>query len=210
MQTASICLEKYEDTIIAWCDPITDEKFLLSNVQLEDTEKARLHEMTATTRRCEWLTTRWLLQQVLSKDTKIIYNANGKPVLSNKLYSVSISHCRELIAIIINKSNKAIGIDCETITDRIFKIKHKFAQQELPEITKHELENLTLVWSAKEALYKLYSHGGLEFNEHLRINNFEFSTEGGTFTGTISKETICHYNIHFKHIRNSLLVWVSE
>ena len=205
-----MCIESYDDIIIAWCDTVTDEEFLLTNVLLDDTEKIRMHEMTAKTRRCEWLTTRWLIQQVLAKDTKITYNANGKPGLSNLLYSLSISHCRELIAIIINKSDKAVGIDCETITDRIFKIRHKFAQHELPDIAKQELENLTLVWSAKEALYKLYSHGGLDFNEHLRINNFEFSTEGGTFTGTISKETISQYNIHYKHIRNSLLVWVSE
>jgi phosphopantetheinyl transferase len=213
MHQTKVSIEVHGDAIVAWCNPISDESFLLENTRLNDAELDRLQTFTAIRRRYEWLTTRWLLQQVFNETITISYHENGKPEINtNKgAMAISISHSKELIAIAINKTGKAIGVDCETIESRILKIKHKFAnQQELAQITKNELENLSLVWSAKEALYKLYAKGGIDFNTHLEVNDFDFCREGGIFTGTISKDIIVQYNIQYKHIQNSLLVWVSE
>ena len=173
-------------------------------------EKSKLLSMTANRRRQEWLTTRWLLQTVLSSDETITYQDNGKPEINNGTMSISISHCKELIAIVIGTTGLSVGLDCETIAPRILNIKHKFAKQELAQIGQHELEHLTLVWCAKEAMYKYYAKGGVDFNEHLLVNDFDFTSEGGTFTGTILKENVTHYLLQYKHIQNSLLVWLSE
>jgi len=211
MHPTKVSIEEHGDAIVAWCNPISDESFLLENTTLNGTEFDILQTFTASRRRYEWLTTRWLVQQVFNEATTISYHENGKPEINKGAMAISISHCKELVAIAINKTGKAIGVDCETVESRILKIKHKFAsQKELAQITKNELENLSLLWSAKEALYKLYAKGGIDFNVHLEVNDFDFCSEGGIFTGTISKDTIVQYKIQYKHIQNSLLVWVSE
>ena len=209
MVAPEVCKEFHGNTILAWCCPITDEAFLLENVQLNDVEKEKLQGMTANRRRHEWLTTRWLLQTILSKDVEISYQENGKPVMANSELSISISHCHEIVAVLLGVSAQSVGIDCESVAPRILKIKHKFAKHELPQIKTKELEHLTMIWCAKEALFKLHANGSVDFNEHLRINDFDFSVEGGTFTGTILKEETVQYNLKYKYIQNSLLVWVS-
>jgi len=204
------CIEQYGDILLAWCKPIADEDFLLVNVKLNKIEKKKLQEMTANRRRQEWLTTRWLVQKVLSQDVEICYNENGKPEINNGGMSISISHCQEIVAVLIHTKGKSVGLDCETVAPRILKIKHKFAEKELNQILNNETENLTLVWCAKEAMFKLYAKGAVDFNEHLQVNDFDFSVEGGTFTGTILKETVKNYILQYKYIQNSMLVWVSE
>jgi len=210
MLAPEVCIEKQNELLLAWCKPIADEYFLLEHVRLSEIEKTKLQGMTAQRRRTEWLTTRWLLQNVLSKDIEISYQATGKPELKNADLSISISHCQEIVAVLIHTKGKSVGLDCETIAPRILKIKHKFAKRESSYIQQNELENLTVIWCAKEAMFKLYSKGAIDFNEHLKVNDFDFSTEGGTFTGTILKETVTNYILQYKHIQNSLLVWVSE
>jgi len=211
MQQPDISIETNDDVILAWCKPIEDELYLLENVFLNETEKVRLQGMTANRRRSEWLTTRWLLQNVLPGNYRITYHENGKPEINNGEMSISVSHCKEVVAIVISKSAKAVGLDCETIASRILKIKHKFVNEdEFSQFKNNELENLTLIWSAKEALFKIYAKGAIDFNEHLHVNNFDFCAEGGTFTGTITKEQKVSYTMHYKLIQNSLLVWVTE
>lgn len=211
MQQTEISIETNNDVILAWCKPIEDESYLLENVYLDENEKVRLQGMTANRRRCEWLTTRWLFQNVLPGNYQITYHENGKPEINNGEMSISISHCKEIVALLISKSAQAVGLDCETIASRILKIKHKFVNaEEFSQFHSNELENLTLIWSAKEALFKIYAKGAIDFNEHLHVNNFDFCIEGGTFTGTILKEQKITYLMHYKRIQNSLLVWVIE
>jgi phosphopantetheinyl transferase len=211
MSATTVSIEDQGDVLLAWCSPIADEQFLLQNTKLTPLEREKLQSFIANRRRIEWLTTRWLLQQTRFKEETIEYHWSGKPELNNSDLSISISHCKEIVAIAIHSKGKSIGIDCETIESRILKIKHKFTnEQEFSHINKNELENLSLVWCAKEALFKLYAKGEVNFNVDLQVNNFDFCSEGGTFTGTISKEKVEQYNIQYKHIQNSLLVWVSE
>jgi len=211
MLVPEVGIERFGNALLAWCKPIVDEDFLMANVTLDDSEKSKIKTMTANHRRCEWLTTRWLFHTVLPGDFKVTYHENGKPEINHGEKSISISHCKDLVSIFIGENGCSVGLDCESVTSRILKIKHKFASTiELSQIKAKELENLTLLWCAKEALFKLYAKGHIDFIEHLMVNDFDFSCEGGTFTGTILKEQTNHYIMHYKHIQNSLLVWVSE
>lgn len=201
--------QSFEDSILTWTKPIDDEQFLLKRISLDDAETETLGTFTAHRRRIEWLSTRYLLQQTLP-DARIIYNCNGKPYLKNRNESIAISHCKDIISIYINFNGKNVGLDCETISTKVENIAHKFAQNELSFIQSNKTAHLTVIWCAKEALYKLYSKGSVDFNKDLRIDSFEFCTEGGTFTGRIFKQNEQMYRMNYQIIGNSILVWVSE
>lgn len=115
----------------------------------------------------QWLAVRLLLHEFY-QDVEISYNEFGKPFLSNKV-EISISHAGDYAVIALNTSKKC-GIDIEKITAKVERIKHKFLNPQELEIAK-TLEELTLFWCAKEALYKLYSEKELIFNEQLFVSN---------------------------------------
>lgn len=127
-----------------------------------------------------WLATRLLVNEFFD-DVTIIYNALGKPILSNNWF-ISISHSNEFAAIIVNKKTEC-GIDIEKISPKVDRIKHKFLNSsDLINIT--TLEELTLYWGAKEALYKYYGKKEVLFIEHLFIN--DFSINNTNFIGKIN------------------------
>jgi hypothetical protein len=69
------------------------------------------------------------------------------------------------------------------ITPRIEKIKHKFLHvDELSFVHSHGLSQqialLTLLWSAKEAMFKWWGNGEVDFSEVLRTEPFAFNDRG--------------------------------
>lgn len=114
----------------------------------------------------QWLAVRLLLHEFY-QDVEISYNKFGKPFLSNKV-EISISHAGDYAVIALNTSKKC-GIDIEKISSKVNRIKHKFLNAKELEIAK-TVEELTLFWCAKEALYKLYGEKELIFNEQLFVS----------------------------------------
>lgn len=114
----------------------------------------------------QWLAVRLLLHEFYP-NVEISYNEFGKPFLSNKV-EISISHAGDYVVIALNTSKKC-GIDIEKISSKVDRIKHKFLNAKELEIAK-TLEELTLFWCAKEALYKLYGEKELIFNEQLFVS----------------------------------------
>lgn len=105
-----------------------------------------------------------------------------KPFLPDEQYHFSISHCADYAAAIVSSSDR-VGIDVEMITPRVEKIKHKFLHSdELAFVHSFPAEKqiplLTLLWSCKEALFKWWGMGDVDFSEVLRIFPFAFNPEG--------------------------------
>jgi len=135
-------------------------------------------ETRSESRLKQWLCVRLLLNEFYPTTT-ITYNEFGKPMLSNGV-GISISHAGEYAVIALN-TNKKCGIDIEQISSKVERIKHKFlCIDELEKVT--SLEELTLFWCAKEALYKLYGEKELIFNEQLFV---DFKSKPNTLFGRI-------------------------
>ena len=117
-----------------------------------------------------------------------IKDEHGKPYLENSLFEISISHSRDLAAVIA--APQAVGIDIQKIVSKIERIAHKFMREEemasLQEETR--LEHLHVYWGAKEALYKAYGRRQLDFKEHIFINPFEYDVTNGRCSGYTEKE----------------------
>lgn len=108
------------------------------------------------------------LEEILVADTR-------KPYLENEQYHFSISHGGNFAAAIVS-SHSRVGVDIELVSPRIIAISHKFLHynekvflNDWVHLTKMHLELTTVLWSAKEAIYKWYGHGELDFRQHMQL-----------------------------------------
>ncbi len=137
-------------------------------------------------KRLQHLAGRFLLRQLYPNFPykEIMIADTRKPFLPDERYHFSISHCGDYAAAIVSTEER-VGIDIEQPTTRVFKILHKFLHSE--ELEQFQLVNTdeltdsklsTLLWSAKEAMFKWWGWGDIDFSEVLRIKQFQFGNEG--------------------------------
>lgn len=140
-------------------------------------------------RKREFLTVRLLLERVLGEKVEIFYASDGKPLLKNKPYLISISHSADLAAVIISEENA--GIDVENIHRNTEKASTRFlSEKELTDANNSANPALQRViyWSAKEAAFKFSVWPEIDFKSQINIDNFELNKEGGIFTGQLTKK----------------------
>ncbi len=174
-----------------------DESFdhLMQGISLTENSTSRLNSMKSDLHQRGFLSIRHLLQYAGYKDEDLTYDAYGKPHLNDGNF-ISITHSFEFTAIIISKKSP-VGIDIEKQRDKIVKIAHKFTPiEEYKTIANHNalVSKLTIVWGAKESLYKVYGKKKLLFLHHIYIDDFRFedsTTQGEIrYEGHVSKYTI--------------------
>jgi phosphopantetheinyl transferase len=112
------------------------------------------------------------LSEILIADTR-------KPFLLNEQYHFSISHCGNFAAAIVSSTGR-VGVDIELVTPKIEKIRHKFLSEEEWKLAtlNFQLPNpdfrlLTLLWSCKEAIFKWYGKGELDFKKHMQLQEMQ-------------------------------------
>ena len=119
-------------------------------------------------RQKEYLCTRLLLREI-DRNLSITYNKWGAPTLNiNK--NISISHSKNIIAIIVSKKN--VAIDIEMISEKALKIKDKFLSNH--DKISHSIEETTLAWSAKETIFKLHQKGDINYKSDIKIKEINF------------------------------------
>ena len=71
------------------------------------------------------------------------------------------------------------------------------------------LEFLTVMWSAKEALFKWYSLGEVDFKEHMQLRNaMEFESKGLILPFFFKKEEHMHVYVYAKMFKEIVLSWI--
>jgi len=114
----------------------------------------------------------------------------GKPFLPDNSYFFSISHSAEYVAVIIStKSN--VAIDIQIILPKIESIKQKYLTVEemnlLSTLSIFPTDQFTLAWTIKEAMFKFVDEGGIDFKQHLIIENTVFENDVWFTSATFSK-----------------------
>lgn len=135
-----------------------------------------------------------------------------KPFLPNEQYHFSISHCSKYASAIVS-STKRVGIDVELITPRLHKVKTKFLHpEELRFVNSQspgqQLNLLSILWSAKEAMYKWYGEGEVDFSEMMRTFPFQLKSEGEIDAAFIKYDFQQKLTLHYKVMDQLTLVWV--
>jgi len=131
-------------------------KELSFSLKLTDNNQERLDSMKSELHQRGFLSIRHLLKEVGLNDADLVYDEFGKPHLKNGKY-ISITHSFTFTGIIIS-DKIPVGIDIEKQRDKILKIAHRFTPfQEYKTIANHDalISKLTIVWGAKESLYKI-------------------------------------------------------
>jgi len=116
------------------------------------------------------------LEEIRVADTR-------QPFLASEKYHFSISHCGAYAAAIVSGSSR-VGVDIELITPRIETVARKFLTDDEAHYFNEDYalfleqwglhgrvhqEFLTLIWSAKEAIFKWYGRGEMDFKQHMQL-----------------------------------------
>lgn len=105
------------------------------------------------------------------KNIRITYNTFNKPIVQSKIYqSISISHTLDYLAVQLHHSLYA-GIDIESNRNALLKVQHKFLQDDEMLWAKNNLSALCLLWTAKEALFKVYGLPAISFKKDILIKD---------------------------------------
>lgn len=184
-------------TFIAVWKVEESESFLAEGIQLSDHCQSRYDGMKSELHRRAFLSIRHLMALFGYVDKDLYYDDSGKPHLKDGNL-ISITHSHNFTGIIISKSEE-VGIDIEKQREKILRIAHKFTPFEEYRTlanTTAIVRKLTIVWGAKESLYKIYGQQGISFLHHINVADFSFSANKTT-AEIIYEGDISHYKVDF-------------
>lgn len=182
---------------------------LFDQVLLNDTNLIRLNNMKSELHQRGFLSVRMLLQSAGYSDNDLYYDEFGKPHLADGKH-ISVTHSFGFSAIII--SDQKTGIDIEMQREKILLIADKFVDTEFDFVEKEAddyIRKLTVIWGAKEAIFKIQNEVGISFKDHISLFPFEINDEKTSALLTfanLNKEFL----IHFEEIENFTLVYAFE
>ena len=112
---------------------------------------------------------------------KIRYDESGKPFINSDL-NISISHSKCMAAIVFSEHNLA-GIDIEYKQNKIIRIKNKFLNdsEKLENEYQYNVDYLTMIWTAKESIYKALGIKGVSFSNNIIIKNINKNKSHGYY-----------------------------
>jgi len=160
---------------------------LLSMIDFSDEDFAIFEKFKIKARQAHWLSYRLMIKQLMGDecDCDFYYDEHGKLQFKNIDYSISVTHSGLYSGVIISNIHY-VGIDIEKLGDRINLLADKFLSKEekefLPSVEQHRY--LTVLWSAKEALFKLFGKSNVIFDTNIILSPFELQTKG-TLKGRI-------------------------
>jgi len=194
------------------------EEFFLAEVPLN-------RAITHPHKRLQHLAGRYLLKYLFPDFpyTEIVIADTRKPYLPYEQYHFSISHCGNYAAAIVSNKQR-VGIDIELPSPKIRKISHKFLNIEEREkfnITptayntndKLHLINdklLTVLWSTKEAVFKWWGWGSVDFSDHILLQAFDIKEEGIIDVNFIRMQRSFDLKLFYKVFESICMVWVNS
>ncbi len=155
--------------LLVW--KITEDVETLNNLLINLTDT----QTTSPKHSLHWLASRACLTTHFGLDAIIVIKKDifNKPsmLVNGEKYHLSITHCSNYAAVMFSKYRN-VALDLEKVDDRITRVAHKFingAEAEMLEDSKNLIHQQTLIWSAKETLYKFYGVKELDFKMHMTI-----------------------------------------
>lgn len=153
----------------------------LTSTQLEEwlTQRgigiALPHDIKLEKRRREWLISRLLLNEALP-GLSLSHLPTGKPLIADGP-CISFSHCLNRGVLLV--AARSCGCDIQVEEEKIMRIRHRFANaaehEAAPGDSSDALRYYTLLWSAKEAIFKCFGER-VDFAGHISIRPFTTSS----------------------------------
>ena len=152
---------------------------LKKDLKLAKADEIRLQKRKILSHQKEFLASRRLLLEAGIPPHSLSHDPNGIPRLESG-QQLSITHTKNLAGIALG--TKPLGIDIEVFRPKIHRIATRFLHTEESFALKddHVIEKLTLIWTAKEALYKALNQKGIIFSEQLLVTPFQWGDKKGS------------------------------
>ena len=155
------------------------------NTLMLNEENVELKKINSLQRKNEFIGIRQLRNQLIP-NKPILYNSNRKPFFDKCENHISVSHSLKSICLAISKF--PLGIDIEGVDERVMRIKTKYVNiEDKKHYRYNSVEDLTILWTIKECLYKLNDIKGLSFKNDIRAlsrnkneHYFAVQTKNGT------------------------------
>ena len=182
------------------------EEFFLQCVPLQ-------RSITHPHKRLQHLAGRYLLRELFPAfPLKLIEIANTrKPFLPNEAFHFSISHCGDFAAAIVSTESR-VGVDIEIPHVKIEKIRHKFLSEKeqllLNALKEDHDQMLTLAWSVKEAVFKWFGEGEVDFIDHIHIEKIDFVNEKIMVLCKFLKPPVSELQVQSRIIAGNNLSWI--
>ncbi|KQC30913.1 4'-phosphopantetheinyl transferase family protein [Flagellimonas eckloniae] len=173
------------------------EDQLAEGIMLTSHCQNRMEGMKSEAHRRAFLSIRHLMAEAGYSDSDLFYDAAGKPHLKDGNH-ISITHSHNFTGIIVSETDE-VGIDIEMQRDKILRIAYKFTPiQEYRTLANTDaiIRKLTMVWGAKESLYKIYAQKGLSFLRHIHVMDFTFDDKR-TVAEILYEGKKSHYDVEF-------------
>lgn len=143
-----------------------NEDYFLKHVPLQ-------RNITHPHKRLQHLSGRYLLRHLYPDfPLSLIRIADTKkPFLEDEAVHFSISHCGDHAAVILSPQ-KRVGVDIELVSDKVARLEKKFLSDGEVVHTGGTIapgRRSTLAWSCKEAVFKWYGLGGVDFKNHMEL-----------------------------------------
>jgi len=177
---------------------IESYKDLSEGISLTQHCRARVDGMKSDLHQRGFMSVRHLLAEMGYTDFDLYYDELGKPHLRDGK-KISITHSYTFSAIIV--SDQEVGLDIEMQRSKILKIAQKFTPLEEYRTLANEdalIRKLTMVWGAKESLYKSFAEAGVSFLQNIYVEDFDMESMKTTA------------NVSYKGKNENYQVWFEE
>lgn len=159
-------------------EAIASEETLLASATAEDL--SYVEQFGSAKRRCEVLAWRAMVRRELGADVAISHNDYGAPQVDVPDTYISISHSREMVALLVSDSPCAVDVEHTSRNFRNVAAKYLSSEEQLL-ASRYDL--FAEMWCAKEALYKYHQRGGLDYVTQITIHSYD--ADGETFEASI-------------------------
>jgi phosphopantetheinyl transferase len=179
------------NNLLLW--ELSETQTQLNNlVNISSRSKSRLDLIKSSSQKKQFLGVQNLLKLHQIANDILSYDDNGKPHLLNNKF-ISISHSFDYCGVIV--SDVKVGLDIEKLRSKILNISKKFVSPSDRDLIKLDsVENITKIWTIKEAVFKAFGYSGIDFKENILIESINIEFDRAKVK-IYKNEIIEYYNI---------------
>jgi len=188
------------------CNTQGDLDVLKNQVALTPAEIDKLNSIQYERRKREFLGVRNLVQQQFGKHEQIVYSETGKPMLKESGYCISISHSGDYEVVFVHPTDE-VGVDIQVVTPKILKILKRFANEREFAHAEGDVWRSLVIWCAKEALFKWYANGEVDFRHELEVASFDLMEHGELKAWVKKSDPAKELTLRYEKLEDAMLVY---
>lgn len=159
-----------------------------------------IHPRTSLQRKAS----RLLLCDLLGTLPELTKDTDGRPQLTNSPLNVSISHTDGFAAAMLGPG--PVSVDVQAISPRILKLRERYLKENEQRMAP-DMETATLLWAAKETVYKFRATEKHDFRAPISIH---LITDDTLSVSLKVQNELIRMTLGYRWLSGAVLVWLEE